>query len=125
VASIAHSPRPAQPVVRSSFQQGENYMKKIVCKLMTAFVLALPLTAIAQSNDNMKQGQSQDQMKHDDMSQDQSKKDDMKNDEMKSDGMKKDKMKKDKKSKAKKDKMKKEDNMKHDDMKKDDGMKQN
>jgi pentapeptide MXKDX repeat protein len=53
---------------------------------VAACVLALPLTAVAQSNDNMKPDQSQqDQMKHDDLSQDQSKKDDMKKDEMKKD----------------------------------------
>jgi pentapeptide MXKDX repeat protein len=109
-------PRPIQPTVSSLFQQGENDMKRMFYTLMTACVLALPLTAVAQSNDNMKQDQSQqDQMKHDDMSQDQSRKDDMK---------------KDKKSKAKKNKMKKDDSMKHDDMKhddmkNDDGMKQN
>ena len=58
-------------------------MKRMLYKLMAACVLALPLTAVAQSNDNMKPDQSQqDQMKHDDMSQDQSKKDDMKKDQI-------------------------------------------
>lgn len=44
-------------------------MKKLLHKLMTVCVLAMPLAALAQSTDNMKQAQSQqDQMKHDEMS---------------------------------------------------------
>ena len=42
-------------------------MKKMLCRLMTMCVVAVPLTALAQSGDNMKQDQSQDQMKHDNM----------------------------------------------------------
>ena len=34
-------------------------MKKALYKLMTVCLLAMPLTAIAQSTDNMKQDQSQ------------------------------------------------------------------
>jgi pentapeptide MXKDX repeat protein len=42
-------------------------MKKTLCKLMVMCFLAVPLAVVAQSGDNMKQDQSQqDQMKHDD-----------------------------------------------------------
>src|ERR1700756_3410748 len=86
-------------------------MKKMLCRMMMLCLLTAPLVTFAQSGDNMKQDQSQDQMK-----QDQMKHDDMKKDEKaskKKDNMKKDNMKKD-------DKMKQDDNMHHDD-----NMKQN
>jgi pentapeptide MXKDX repeat protein len=95
----------------------EIAMKKMLRTLMLMCLLAAPLATFAQSGDNMKQDQSQDQMKQDQMKHD----DNMKKDEMKNDS----KASK-KKAKTKKDNMKHDDNMKNDDnMKKDDGMKQN
>jgi pentapeptide MXKDX repeat protein len=110
---LAENPIPrAQAVTRNSNQYSGDLMKKMLCKLMMACCLALPVTAFAQSGDSM----SQDNMKHDDMKQDQMNKD--------NNGKKAKKAKKAKKDSMKKDDMKKEDGMKHDDMKKDDGMKQ-
>ena len=101
-----------QPVGVNSSKDSEDFMKKMIGKVMAMCLVAVSLAAFAQSGDNMKQ----DSMKHDDMKQDQ-----MNNDQMKKDEMKKDrKSKKTKKDNMKKDDMKKDDNMKHDD-----GMKQN
>jgi pentapeptide MXKDX repeat protein len=91
---------------------GEEFMNKMIRRLMAMCLLAVSLGAFAQSSDTMKQ----DSMKHDDVKQDQ-----MKNDQMKKDDTKKNaKSKKTKQDKTKKDDMKKDDNMKHDD-----SMKQN
>lgn len=95
----------------------EEFMRKTVFSLLSAFLLSLSFVAFAQSGDNMKQdNMKQDEMKHDQMSNDQMKHDEMKKDK-KSKKTKKDKMKKDE---MKKDEMKKDDNMKHDE-----GTKQN
>jgi pentapeptide MXKDX repeat protein len=103
----------------------EDFMNKIVGKLMVMCVLAVSLNAFAQSTTES----NQDSMKHEDMKQDTMKKDEMKHDDMSKDDMAKNKKaKKLKKDKTKHDDMKKDDmkkdDMKHDDMGKDD-MKKN
>ena len=63
-------------------------MKTMMCRLVIACCLAMPVTMLAQSSDNMQQDsmKKDDNMKHDDMKKD----DGMKHDDMKQDdGMKK------------------------------------
>jgi pentapeptide MXKDX repeat protein len=78
-------------------------MKKTLCRLMAMCFLAVPLSALAQSGDNMKQDQTQpDQMKNDNVKHDQMMKGNMKNDTRP----------KKTEKKTKKADMKKDDNMK-------------
>jgi pentapeptide MXKDX repeat protein len=73
--------------VNSTKARKRTDMKNTLCRIIAVCLLALPLASFAQSTDNMKQDQpqQQDQMKHDDMKKD----DGMKHDDMKKDdGMK-------------------------------------
>jgi hypothetical protein len=57
-------PHGSQYVFCISTNERTEHMKKMLYKLMAVCVLAMPVAAGAQSNDNMKQDQSQqDQMK--------------------------------------------------------------